>query len=216
MNRTGSQTGGRGFTALRRFTAKTPETERCDLCAVAIPERHQHLAEPNDRRLYCACDACAILFNDSGQTKYKRVPRDSYILDGFEVEDQLWSALGIPAGLVFFFFSSPSGRIMAFYPSPAGSAEAEIDSELWDEMVRDCTRLQNLTPDVEALLVNRMNGVRDYFLAPIDECYVLTGLIRKHWRGFSGGDDAWQALNEFFDGLRKRSRSLAAAAHAGR
>lgn len=205
-----------GFGALRRFAAaKVAEPERCGLCAVTIPERHQHLADPNNRRLLCACDACAILFNDNGQTKYKRVPRDSYLLDGFDFDHQLWNSLGIPTGLVFFFFSSPQARVMAFYPSPAGPAEAEIDAELWDEMICGCTRLRTLAPDVEALLVNRMNGAREYFLAPIDQCYILTGLIRKHWRGFSGGEAAWNALNGFFEGLRQGSRTLAVSAHAG-
>ena len=42
-------------------------------------------------------------------------------------------------------------------------------------------------PDVEALLVNRVGAVREYFIVPIDECYKLVGLIRLHWRGLSGG-----------------------------
>ncbi len=43
--------------------------------------------------------------------------------------------------------------------------------------------LAELEPDVEALLVNRMNGERAYYRTPIDECFKLVGLIRAHWRG---------------------------------
>jgi hypothetical protein len=40
--------------------------------------------------------------------------------------------------------------------------------------------------DVEALLVNRVDGAREYFLAPIDACFELVGTIRVPWRGLSG------------------------------
>ena len=206
----------RGFAALRAFLAeKSPEPERCDLCAAAISELHQHLADPDNRRLLCACDACAILFNDNGQTRYKRVPRDSYVLDGLELDAHIWTSLGIPAGLVFFFRSSASGRVMAFYPSPAGLAEAEIDAEVWGEIVCDALGGRDLLSDVEALLVNRLNGVNDYFLAPIDRCYALTGLVRRFWRGLSGGEEAWQAIDCFFKELRQSSQPIAVGAHAG-
>lgn len=217
MNRPAAQTGGRGLAALRRFVdaGKAPEPERCDLCATVIAGHHQHLADPQNRRLFCACDACAILFSDGGQTKLKRVPRDGYLLTGFKIDDQLWNGLGIPTGLVFFFRSSTSNRITALYPSPAGPAEAEVAMEDWEEIVRDCGPLRDLTPDVEALLVNRMKGAREYFVAPIDQCYSLTGLIKKYWRGFSGGEQAWEVLNGFFEELRRRSRSIVVRAHAG-
>ena len=62
-----------------------------------------------------------------------------------------------------------------------------------------------MQPDVEALLVNRVGAKREYFLAPIDECYKLAGLIRIHWRGLSGGALVWGELEHFFEGLRRRS-----------
>lgn len=205
-----------GFGALRRIArTKSKVVERCDLCSVVIPEQHQHLVDPGTRGLLCACDACAILFNDTGQTKYKRVPRDSYALYGFDIEDHIWNSLGVPTGLVFFSFSSASGCTNAFYPSPAGSTEAAIDQEAWEEIVHGHPRLRSLASDVEALLVNRMNGARDYFVVPIDRCYMLTGLVRKHWRGFSRGEGAWAALNEFFEHLKQTSRRTTVSSYAG-
>jgi hypothetical protein len=59
--------------------------------------------------------------------------------------------------------------------------------------------------DVEALLVNRSSGAREYFIAPIDTCYELVGTIRMHWRGLSGGDEVWGKIDIFFTNLRTRS-----------
>jgi len=58
--------------------------------------------------------------------------------------------------------------------------------------------------DVEALLINRIGLARDYYLAPIDECYRLVGLIRMHWRGLVGGALVWGEIARFFAELRLR------------
>jgi len=63
---------------------------------------------------------------------------------------------------------------------------------------------------VEALLVNRIAqsrgaGAAEYFVAPIDECYKLVGLIRGSWRGFSGGTEVWREIGKFFSDLKEKS-----------
>ena len=35
--------------------AEGPEVERCDLCGVEIPPKHEHLLHLGDRRIICAC-----------------------------------------------------------------------------------------------------------------------------------------------------------------
>ncbi|MGH2344668.1 MAG: DUF5947 family protein, partial [Chloroflexota bacterium] len=65
--------------------------------------------------------------------------------------------------------------------------------------------LTTMEADVEALLVNRVGEARDYFLAPIDECFRLVGLIRLQWRGLGGGRDVWPAIERFFIGLKERA-----------
>jgi hypothetical protein len=60
------------------------------------------------------------------------------------------------------------------------------------------------------LLVNRVGHVRgaspaEYYLVPIDECYKLVGLIRRHWRGLSGGTEVWREIGAFFNGLKTRA-----------
>jgi len=67
--------------------------------------------------------------------------------------------------------------------------------------------LDGMESDVEALLANRVGESRgvtpaEYYLLPIDECYKLVGLIRTHWRGFSGGTEVWQEIGQFFTHLR--------------
>jgi hypothetical protein len=66
-----------------------------------------------------------------------------------------------------------------------------------------------MEPDVEAFLVNRLSSRtgHEYYIAPIDECYRLVGIIRTHWRGLAGGAAVWQELDLFFARLRE-------AAHA--
>lgn len=213
MRTTGS--GARGLASLRQFVRKTPHIERCDLCSVPLAERHPHLLDPKTRRLFCACDPCAILFSSNGETQYRRVSRDIEFLTEFNLSDQAWNSLAIPIGLAFLYHSSTTDEVVAVYPSPAGPTESVLDKETWDEIVRDNPSLGNLRSDVEALLANRMNGARVYFRAPIDECYKLTGIVRKHWRGFSGGDEAWNQIAHFFDHLRERSYPIPRGAYAG-
>lgn len=49
--------------------------------------------------------------------------------------------------------------------------------------------LDSMQPDVEALLVDRIDSTPFYCFAPIDVCFELAGAIRKQWRGLSGGDE---------------------------
>ena len=202
----GRTNSSRGLAALRRLVARAPAVERCELCAVELSAEHQHLADPDKRRILCACDACAILFDQSGVTRLRRIPRDIRALPGFEIDNALWNSLAIPIGLVFLFRSSVSGAVFAVYPSPGGPAEIAIEADVWQELASRHPSLENLPEEVEALLIHRMNGARDYFIVPIDECYRLTGLIRKHWSGLTGGDELFLAIDEFFDSLKHRAR----------
>ena len=62
--------------------------------------------------------------------------------------------------------------------------------------------LQTMESDVEALLVNRVGAEAEYFKVPIDECYRLVGLIRKNWKGLSGGTEVWTQIQNFFSTLK--------------
>ena len=108
--------------------------------------------------------------------------------------------------MAFFFHSTAAGRVQAFYPSPMGPTESLLGLEAWAELERANPVLGTLAPDVEALLVNRARGARGHWIVPIDECYALVGLIRTHWRGFTGGAEVWEELARFFETLDRRAK----------
>jgi hypothetical protein len=190
------------FATLQSLTRKPRTSEHCDMCGTGVAHKHQHLIDPRSRRLVCACDACAVLFNPGGETKYKRVPRQARFLANFKLTDGQWDSLMIPIGLAFFVESSQENRILALYPSPAGSTESLLSLEAWWDIVQENPVLAEMEPDVEALLVNRLDRVGEYYLAPIDQCYQLVGMIRSNWRGLSGGTEVWEKIRDFFAELK--------------
>jgi Family of unknown function (DUF5947) len=202
--------------SLRRFLqepAAAPR-ERCELCATPVPAEHPHLVEPAQRRLLCACTACGVLFSDAG-LRYRRVP-DRHLVDpGFTLSDAQWDALQVPVGMAFFLVNSARGAVVACYPSPAGATESELALEAWADGVGSSALASTLAPDVEALLVRRGDAGRvgraEALLVPVDACYRLVGLVRRHWKGFDGGAEAWTAIDAFFDELRARARTPAGA-----
>ena len=209
----GSQSSA--VSVLRRFVRpRASSAERCDLCGAELSAEHSHLFEPPTRQLFCSCEACAILFSGQTETKYRRVPRRVRYLADFRLADARWESLLIPIGMAFFFHSSPAGKTLALYPSPAGATESLLDLSAWTEVVEENPALRELEPDVEALLVNRVRGAGDYFIAPIDECFKLVGIIRAGWRGLSGGTEVWQAIEEFFAGLREKAGAVSGAGRA--
>jgi hypothetical protein len=196
----------KSFDAMRALARRTPAPERCELCSVTLPGIHPHLLELSTRRIVCACDACAILFNHRDETRnLVRLPRDIRRLDGFRIPEFEWAALRLPIDLAFFLNNASAGRTLAFYPSPGGCTESLLDLEAWQDVVRMNPALDAMSPDVEALLANRTRGREQYYIVPLDECYRLTGLIRTHWRGLSGGEEVWHAIDEFFESLRARA-----------
>ncbi len=200
--------------ALRRFV-RSPQAavplERCELCTVPLAAEHQHLIDPANRRLVCACDACAVLFDRPSGAALRRVPRTGRRLANFQLPDEVWDDLSLPISLAFFFFSSPANRIVALYPSPAGPTESLLPLAAWQALVERNPVLAALEPDVEALLVNRLGARRgfssdNYYLAPIDACYELVGRIRMQWRGLGGGTEVWEEITRFMTQLGDRCR----------
>jgi hypothetical protein len=126
------------------------------------------------------------------------------------MSDGQWETLLIPINLAFFFGSSIEGRVIALYPSPAGAVESLLPLETWNEIAASNQALSHLRPDIEALLVNRVGHAHglagaEYYIAPIDECYKLVGLIRANWKGLSGGTDVWSEIGRFFSELRSKA-----------
>jgi hypothetical protein len=172
--------------------------ERCELCGVAIPSEHDHVLELNNRKLQCACTECALLFHDGVNLRFIRVPHRCNTLQDFRLDDKVWEGFLIPINLAFFYYHSGHKRVVAVYPSPAGATESLLELETWNELAEANPVLNQFVPDIEALLVNRVGESREYYRVSIDRCYELVGLIRRHWRGLSGGTEVWTAITEFF------------------
>jgi len=193
--------------SLRGSRPPVPAEERCELCSQPIPPRHSHIVHVERRNLLCACRPCYLLFTARGAAggKYRAVPERCLDLGERVLDPSQWDRLQVPVDLAFFFFNSSLGRTVAFYPSPAGATESLLPLATWEEIARANPRVAALAPDVEALLVwKRPAGCASY-LVPIDACYELVGIVRRHWRGFHGGEEAWRAITAFFASLTARS-----------
>lgn len=182
---------------LRRFVCPPP-IEHCELCHAEIPAEHSHLIDVAGRRLVCACHACSTLFAGRSDAKYRSVPRRKQALPDFRLTDSEWDAFHIPIDMAFLFHSTPQARPIALYPGPAGAMEQQLSLSTWSMLVANNSVLADLTPDIEALLVNRLRGRRDYYRVSIDHCFALVGLIRANWRGLSGGAEVWDMIDAFF------------------
>lgn len=136
--------------------------------------------------------------------KYRLIPDRRLYLSDFEMSRAQWESLRIPVDMAYFFYSSAADQVVAYYPSPMGPAESMLRPGTWEALEARNPVLAEMAPDVEALLVNRVQGASDYFLVPIDDCYRLVALLRMKWRGFSGGEEVWQEIGRFFTALRER------------
>ncbi|WP_371495177.1 DUF5947 family protein [Kitasatospora sp. NBC_00374] len=198
-------------TGLRRFRAPAPpQPERCELCGIALTDRHRHLVRLENRSLACACTPCALLFEQqgAGRGQYRTVP-DRFLADpAHDLDDGAWEQLQIPVGTAFFFRNAELDRLVALYPSPAGATESELDPASWQAVLGGSPLAALLQPDVEALLLRREQGRGECFLVPIDVCYELVGRMRLTWQGFDGGAEARAELAAFFDNVRARARTV--------
>jgi hypothetical protein len=211
--------------ALRRLVASRPPrpaaVERCEFCSEEIPAAHGHVASLAARGLLCVCRACYLLFVTRGAAggHYRSVPDRYEALPGARLDSVVWAALQIPVGLACIFVSSSAGRAVALYPSPAGATESLLRLDAWPDLVAAEPRLASMDEDVEALLVRhgdsgpqrtdggrpREHGAIECYIVPIDACYELVGRLRRSWRGFQGGDEAWRDVDQFFARVRERS-----------
>ena len=187
-----------------------PAEERCGLCNAAVAPEHRHVVDLSTRELKCTCRPCSILFDSraAGGGHFRLVPDRRLSIEDFELDDARWTSLRIPVEMAFFFHNTQVDRVVAFYPSPMGATESLLELEAWEEIERDNPILASLEPDVEALLVNRARGNREYFLVPIEDPYRLVALIRTRWRGFSGGKEVWEEIERFFEALSEKAKTV--------
>jgi hypothetical protein len=186
------------------------------MCATPIPDEHDHAVDLEQRGLLCTCHGCYLLFapDGAGGARYRAVPDRYLSFPGFALSPGQWDSLQIPVAVAFFFVNSMLDRVAAFYPSPAGATESLLSLDAWGEVVAANPGLATLRPDVEAFLVraDRSGGAAaECYLVPIDACYELVGQLRRLWRGFDGGQEAHDALEAFFAGVRARAQPASIA-----
>lgn len=184
--------------------ADPPSVERCELCGVAVATGHGHGVDVEVHRLICLCDGCRLALgaNVANQGRFRALPSRIVADPAFASADGEWDDLGIPVSTAFFFHDSVAGGIVAFYPGPAGATESLLGAHQWEALAATSTVARDLVPDTEAMLVRRTARTHESYLVPVDRCYELVGLLRTHWRGFDGGQDAHDALDGFFSRIR--------------
>ncbi|HSV38700.1 MAG TPA: DUF5947 family protein [Nocardioidaceae bacterium] len=206
--------------SLRRLAAPKPppepQVERCEFCAVAIGDRHGHVADTNDHRLMCVCRPCYLLFapQGAGGGRYRGVGEEVRIVEDLSLNEVQWDALRIPVDLAFFFRQTGAEDLLAFYPGPGGATESLLDLAAWAEIAAENPVLDAIETDVEAVLLRKRHDGFTCHLVPIDLCYELVGVVRMYWTGLGGGTEVWHAIDEFFSNLDERGEAVPRAGAA--
>jgi len=183
--------------------------ERCEMCSELISDEHQHVVNVEGRQLMCVCRGCYLLFTDTdAQLRYRAVPDRYLAFPEFALGRREWELLQIPVGLAFFFRNSTLDRTVAFYPGPAGATESELDLRVWDDIRAADPRVEMLAEDTEALIVRVPEDPCpvECHLVPIDACYEFVGRLRMLWRGFDGGQQVREFIDEFFGLIAQRAK----------
>jgi hypothetical protein len=173
---------------LKRFVAPRPAADVCGLCSASLAPTHAHLFDRTRRTLECACAPCALALEQNPLGRWVSVPHHAERLGTSPIGGAAWESLGLPIGLAFFVRSSADGALAAWYPGAAGAVRCQLNFELPAVELKD---------DVEALLVNRLDGANATYRLSLDECFALVGLIRQKWHGFTGGAAVREAVAAF-------------------
>jgi hypothetical protein len=95
---------------------------------------------------------------------------------------------------------------MAHYPSPLGTTESELPAAAWRTLAARSSALAELRPLVEGFLTwtGHRSGRDQQWIVPVDDYYRLVAVIRRSWKGMSGGSAVWREIAQFFSDLDRR------------
>ncbi|HKT60330.1 MAG TPA: DUF5947 family protein [Gemmatimonadales bacterium] len=178
---------------------------RCDLCSAPIGPEHRHLLELPSHLLRCACRACTVVLGavGAGGGRYRLIPERYRELPALAGDDARWADLRLPVSLAFLV-RRESGDGLAVFPGALGPTDAPIDAERWAALESAYPEVKEMESEVEAVLVNRLQGKRECWLVPLDECYRLVALLRARWEGINGGRAVWIEIDRFFAQIASR------------
>jgi hypothetical protein len=190
------------MSGLAKYTARSRRSDRprCEVCGGAIGEEHRHLVDLDRRTIACACSSCASLSSGRLLPVPDRVLSDPALS---LTKDDL-AQLEIPVNLALVFKNGRLGRWIGLYPSPAGATERELDDPIWRALSERSALFTAASPDVEAVLFHQNRGLSnvEVMLVPIDVAYQLIALVRRHFKGFDGGEEMREAIEAFLVKLR--------------
>ena len=179
------------------------DVELCNFCGRILSPDHRHLVDLSLMKFMCTCEMCMVTLAEN--SSYKPLPQRSIELINFNLTDALWSDFLIPVNMAFFVQSSARNGAIAYYPAPTGATESKLKIEAWNQLVLLNPILEDLSPDLEALLINRLDDQGQYYIVPIDSCYKLIGMIRVAWKGIFGGKEVNDTIRKFFIELKSKS-----------
>jgi hypothetical protein len=195
---------------VRKRTAAKPAAEdphaqpvACDLCGAPAAEEHPHLFDVEARALKCVCQACGLVMQTS--ERLRRVPERVTRVRTLASDDAAWARLGLPVGLAFFVRRRGGDEVEVHYPGMVGTVTSSVPLEVWREVASGHRAIADLAEEVEALVVNRIEGAREHWIVGIDRAYALAGRVRAKWRGFTGGDEVRAELSSYFMALAREA-----------
>jgi hypothetical protein len=118
-------TGALGRIIRRAGNEPEPVGERCDLCAVGLPDPHRHLFDTDRHEIRCVCQACSLLFTREAASDghYRLIPRRR-----LRLPDVPTAGLGVPG--------RPAGR--STRPRGATSSRVARRWPTWHRRSRRC------------------------------------------------------------------------------
>ena len=181
--------------------SRAPADEHCELCGAPLADQHRHLLDVDADELRCCCRPCALLFERPAAAlgHLRLVPQRRVRLPERDADDEA------PVGLAWYVVQ-PDGTILVRYPGPAGATTGVVAGTTWAGLVACWPELSELAPSVEALLVNTARRNRERWIVPIEDCYRLVAVIRARWKGLSGGQEVWPAVDTFLRRACERVR----------